>query len=227
MITARQVGSVRVHLLFHGIGAPGPNIAESDRPYFVSRDLLLAVLDEIRDLPFISISFDDGYVSDVEVALPALVARGLTARFFPLAGHLGKSGYLDAGGMRELARAGMTLGSHGMRHRSWRRMSASDVRVELVEARRVLSAAAGAPIEEAACPFGEYDRGALAALRAHGYRTVYTSDRRRARDGAWLQPRYSVRGGDSLESVRAQILSVPSMRDRVGGTVKGWLKSCR
>ncbi len=227
MTTIMQGGSVRVHLLFHGIGTPGPNVAESDRPYFVSRDLLLAVLDEIRDLPFISISFDDGYASDVDVALPALVDRGLSARFFPLAGRLGVPGYLDSGGIRELARAGMKLGSHGMRHRSWRRMSACDVREELVEARRVLSAAVGAPIDEAAFPFGEYDRAALAALRSHGYRTVYTSDRRRARAGAWLQPRYCVGGGDSLESVREQILAEPSVRDRVAGPVKGWLKSCR
>src|SRR5579859_6894198 len=145
MITTRQGKSVCVHLLFHGIGTPGPDVAESDRSYFVSDDLLQAVLDEIRGLPFISVSFDDGYASDVEVALPALAARGISARFFPLAAYLGKPGYLDASGVRELARAGMRLGSHGMWHRSWRRMSASDVREELVEARRMLSAAAGVP----------------------------------------------------------------------------------
>lgn len=227
MTTAKQGGAVRVHLLFHGIGSPGPNVAESDRPYFVSRDLFWAVLDEIRPVPNISISFDDGYASDVEVALPALVERGLSARFFPLAGRLGQPGYLDSSAVRELARAGMTLGTHGMRHRSWRRMSAGDIDEELVEARHLLSAAVGAPIEEAACPFGDYDRGALAALRSHGYRTVYTSDRRRARADAWLQPRYTVGSGDCLESVRAQILAPPSARDRAVGQVKGWLKSCR
>jgi peptidoglycan/xylan/chitin deacetylase (PgdA/CDA1 family) len=226
MTAASQDNSTIVHLLFHGVGVPAAGVRADDEAYFVSRDLLLAVLDELRDDPRREVSFDDGYDSDINVALPALLERGMSARFFPLAGQLGQRGRVDADALRELTRAGMAVGSHGMRHRSWRGMNPGVRREELVEARRILSAAAGAPIDAAACPFGDYDRSALTALRDQGYGTVYTSDRRRARVGAWLQPRYTVRRGDTLQTVRQQILAEPQVtrraRDVVAARLKAW-----
>ena len=62
----------------------------------------------------------------------------------------------------------------------------------------MIAEAAGEPVTSAACPFGAYDRQVLAALRRHGYSQVFTSDRRRARLGDWLQPRYSIRRNDTV-----------------------------
>ena len=125
------------------------------------------------------ITFDDGNASDVEHALPALRRRGLTGTFFVVAGRLGEPGFLDADGVRALAAAGMTVGSHGMRHRPWRELD--DRRCT-----RSSSTPSGSsrtwserPVTEAACPFGSYDRRVLGALRRSAYRHVYTSDRGR------------------------------------------------
>lgn len=227
MTVASQGSSMIVHLLFHGVGVPGPDVRAEDEAYFVSRDFLLAVLDEVRDDPRREVSFDDGYDSDVDVALPALLEREMSARFFPLAGQLGRRGRVDADALRELLRAGMAIGSHGMRHRSWRSMDSDAQQEELVEARQVLSVAANAPIDTAACPFGDYDRSALTALREQGYSMVFTSDRRRARSDAWLQPRYSVRRGDTLQTVRDQILAAPSASRRVRCKLTSRLKAWR
>jgi len=201
-------GAPVVQVCFHGIGRPGTGVPPADEGYFVPEDLFLATLDLIGATPAtpVQLSFDDGYASDVEIALPALARRSLSARFFPVAGYLGRPGYLDARGVRELADTAMIIGSHGMRHRSWRRLGPRERDEELVRARDVLQAAAGHPVESAACPFGAYDRRSLASLRAHGYAQVFTSDRRPARAGAWLQPRYSVRSTDTIESVRDSIL---------------------
>jgi peptidoglycan/xylan/chitin deacetylase (PgdA/CDA1 family) len=227
VIAASYSSTTTVHVLFHGIGRPGPGVAAEDEPYFVSRDLMLAVLDELRDDPRREVSFDDGYGSDVDVALPALLERGMSARFFPLAGQLGEPGRVDADGLRELIRAGMTVGSHGMRHRPWRNMDARTRRDELIEARQMLSEAAGAPVDVAACPFGAYDRSALRALREQHYGMVFTSDRRRARRGAWLQPRYTVRRGDTLQTVREHILGVPPAHKQALGVLAGRVKAWR
>jgi peptidoglycan/xylan/chitin deacetylase (PgdA/CDA1 family) len=227
VIAASQGSTMTVHVLFHGIGDPGPDVGAEDEPYFVSRDLMLAVLDEIRDNPRQEVSFDDGYGSDVNVALPALLERGMSARFFPLAGQLGKPGRVDAGGLRDLIGAGMIVGSHGMRHRPWRGMDARTRREELIEARQMLSDAAGTSVDVAACPFGAYDRSALKALREQRYGTVFTSDRRRARRDAWLQPRYSVRRGDTLQTVREQILAEPPARRQALGVLAGRVKAWR
>jgi peptidoglycan/xylan/chitin deacetylase (PgdA/CDA1 family) len=215
-----------ISLCFHGIGPPAPGVRPEDEGYFISRDLFLAVLDEVVGRPEVELSFDDGYASDVEIALPAIIQRGLSARFFPLAGQLGRPGYLDAGGVRELSSADMTVGTHGMRHRSWRRMDKPAQHEELTVARELLAEAAGIPVRTAACPFGAYDRGVLAALRERGYVQVFTSDRRRAREGAWLQPRYSVRRDDTVRLVRDDVLAPRPAAERVRcaavGRIKAW-----
>lgn len=217
-----------VHVCFHGIGPPGSGVPAADEGYFVPEDLFLAALDLIgaEQAGPVQLSFDDGYASDVEIALPALAERGLSARFFPVAGHLGRPGYLDASGVRELAAAAMIIGSHGMRHRSWRGLETRERQEELVEAREVLQAATGLPVESAACPFGAYDRRILASLREHGYAPVFTSDQRPARAGAWLQPRYTVRCTDTLASIRDGILRGPRFTQRAraaaAARVKAW-----
>ena len=224
----RNHGSPRiVHILFHGIGVPGRGVSPEDEDYFVSEDLFIAVLDEVHGQPQVELSFDDGYISDVEIALPALIERGLSARFFPLAGQLDRPGYLSVDGVRELTSARMTVGSHGMRHRSWRNMDPQARSEELIEARHVIAAAAAAPVDAAACPFGAYDRSVLTALREHGYKRIFTSDRRRAQPGAWLQPRYSVRRGDTIQTVRDTIIAEPRLSGRARGVLAGQLKAWR
>jgi peptidoglycan/xylan/chitin deacetylase (PgdA/CDA1 family) len=213
-------------ICFHGIGEPLPGLERGDEEYFVGTDLFLAVADEAAARAGISLTFDDGYASDLEVALPALRERGLTATFFPLAGKLGQPGYVDAAGVRALSAAGMRVGSHGMRHRSWRDLDAQTEREELAVARSVIGSAAQAPVRAAACPFGSYDRRVLDALRRYGYEQVFTSDRRRARAGAWLQPRYSILRADTLSSIRENILAPRPLAERVrcaaAARVKAW-----
>jgi peptidoglycan/xylan/chitin deacetylase (PgdA/CDA1 family) len=98
----------------------------------------------------------------------------------------------------------MRIGSHGMWHRPWRGMDPATRDRELITAREQLAELTGGPIDLAACPLGSYDREVLAQLRRLGYHRVFTSDRRRARPHAWLQPRFSVRHQDTPESLRAE-----------------------
>jgi peptidoglycan/xylan/chitin deacetylase (PgdA/CDA1 family) len=217
-----------VNLSFHGVGAPpGPPREPGEHDYWVGRGAFLAILEELWGRGDVQVSFDDGNLSDAEVALPALVERGMTADFFLVAGRLGVSGNVDAAGVRALLAAGMTVGTHGMDHRSWRGLSDDDLRVELVDARHVIAEAAGAAVDAAALPLGQYDRGVLAALRKAGYRVVYSSDARRARTDAWFQPRYSVRAGDTPESIREAVLNPPPLRMRLRGQVAGMVERRR
>jgi len=227
MIAQGQRSGQVIGVCFHGIGTPGPDVESDAEPYFVSRDIFLALLDDIVQHPAVDLTFDDGYASDLDIAMPALTERGLSARFFPLAGRLGSRGYMDRDGVRELASAAMTVGSHGMRHRSWRGLDATSAEEELVVARAQLAEAAGQRVTSAACPFGSYDRRVLAALRGHGYTQVFTSDRRRARAGDWLQPRYSVHRGETVSSFRENILAPRPLRERVRAGAAGRVKALR
>ena len=163
----------------------------------------------------------------MEIGLGALRDRSLVATFFVVAGRLGQPGYLDADGIHELVNGGMTIGTHGMDHRPWPRLSETDSRRELVEARAALVDLAGSPVDEAAVPLGRYDRRLLAELRRLGYAAVHTSDRRPTTDGAWLRPRFSVRADDTAESLRSTALAVPSPLGRTWLAAKGWAKTLR
>lgn len=220
-----MAGETTRTICFHGIGVPGRSLDPGEDDYWVSHEAFLRVLDEVATWPGVRLTFDDGNRSDVERALPALQQRGLDATFFVLAGRLDEAGSLSAEDVRSLRDAGMRVGTHGMHHVPWRRLDAGTAARELHEARGVLAEVVGLPVAEAACPFGEYDRRALALLRREGYAAVFTSDRRVASPNGWLQPRYTARRQDTAESLRREVLGA-SRADRVlrgaVGVVKRW-----
>lgn len=214
------------NICFHGIGTPGRAIDDDEAKYWITADEYLRILDEIATWPATVLSFDDGNASDVEIGLPGLVERGLTATFFVLAGRLDTAGSLTSQQVAGLVDAGMRVGSHGMDHVSWRGMSPAARRRELVEAREVIAAVAG-EVTEAALPRGQYDRGTLRSLRELGYTAVHTSDRRPARAGAWLQHRFSVTRHDTPRTLVQAALVPPPVHRRAALEAKGLLKRWR
>ncbi|MBN1442308.1 MAG: polysaccharide deacetylase family protein [Planctomycetes bacterium] len=194
-----ESGSIRhVRTLnFHGIGAPPAGVPAEERPYWIDAELLGKFLDEVVRRPDLRVTFDDGNRSDADIAAPALIERGLEATFFAVASRLSDERYLSAKDLRYLLSLGMRVGSHGMDHRSWRRQPPEILSREIDDAKRALEDACGCAVTEAACPFGEYDRRSLAALRRAGFLKVYTGDRTPARPEAWFQPRYTFRAGQT------------------------------
>ncbi|SEM33657.1 polysaccharide deacetylase family protein [Streptacidiphilus jiangxiensis] len=211
---------------FHGVGAPGPEREPGEHDYWVSRDSFLRILDACAARPEVRLSFDDGNESDVAIALPALVERGLTADFFVIAGRIDTPGNVSAEGVRALVAAGMGVGTHGLGHRAWPDVPDTELRAELTDARTAIAETAGRPVDSAACPFGAYDRRILGRLRALGYRRVYTSDRRPAAGEAWLQARFSVLATDTVDSFRTAVFAhrgpARRLRDTAVGAVKRW-----
>lgn len=218
----RRVKDRTINLTFHGIGDPGRPLDPGEADVWVSGARFRALLDAAVGRDDVSISFDDGNVSDVEQALPELTRRGLTATFFVVAGRLGSPGFLDEDAVRELSGAGMEIGCHGMRHRPWRGLDDRELEEEIVEARSILERVVGAPVTSAACPFGSYDRKVLRTLRGSGYRHAFTSDRGTARSEGFLQSRNSV-GPDSDAGLIERIgASETALARRAKLAVKRW-----
>jgi peptidoglycan/xylan/chitin deacetylase (PgdA/CDA1 family) len=193
------VDTRRRTITFHGIGTPTRELEPGEADYWLSRDRFHDVLDAVAGHDDVRITFDDGNASDVELALPALRERGLRATFFVVADRIGAKGFLHAGDIRELTRAGMTVGCHGMLHRRWAGLDRGSLHEELFDAREIIERIAGVPVLEAACPYGSYDRRAIKSLRYAGYLRVYTSDRGTARLQDFLQARYTVLAGDGSD----------------------------
>lgn len=180
-------------LTFHGIGEPPRSVTDAERRVWVPLEWFEAIVDSLH--PRVRLAFDDGNTSDVEHALPALVERGISARFFPLAARLEAAGFLSAEDLTKLTAAGMQIGSQGMRHRAWRTVSDEELLEELTASRRVLAAIVDRDVTEAACPFGSYDRRVLRALHVAGYHRVFNSDGGMSAVGSWLSARTTVHQG--------------------------------
>jgi len=189
-----------VNLCFHGIGTPDRELEPDEAQYWVGEGQFDELLDVVRQEPGLRLTFDDGNASDVEIALPALRRARLEASFF-----------------------GMTVGNHGLRHRPWRSLDADGEREELVQARAAIAGAAGQSVDEASFPFGEYDRGALRAVRRAGFQRVYTVDGGPAQADAWLQSRHTITSAETPASLeRLAQAGRAGLRQTVGSTLKRW-----
>ena len=208
-----------VNLAVHGIGRPARQLDPGEDERWVTVEQFERVLDAVSGREDVRLTFDDGNESDVEIALPRLAERGLTAEFFPLAGRLGQRGYLDRDGLRELVRAGMRIGSHGWEPRDWRRLDDRHARRELTDAPKLLGDLCGEPVRRFSLPFGAYDRRVLARLRAAGATRVYTSDGGPAKRDGWLQPRTELRHDLDEAWLESVLIASPGVYRRAGRRV--------
>ena len=136
----------------------------------------------------IAITFDDGFASVAETAVPMLVAHGFTATVFCVAGHLGgcndwpsarNGGYgshlADTGVLRALTEAGVEIGSHGMTHCPLVADDPDLLRREIVESRAVLENALGVAVRSFAYPYGAGPSAAARRLVEETYDAACTT----------------------------------------------------
>ena len=204
-----------VILNFHGVGPIPRKIDDAEHDCWLEEDTFKAVLDLTRGQAHVQLTFDDGNASDAGIVLPALLRRGLQATFFMCSDRLDQPTFLSRTQVRELLSRGMRIGSHGVAHISWRRLSPDRFCDELEGSRRVLEGVCGSPVETAACPFGAYDRAVLKGLRRAGYRLVYTSDGGTSAENHWLQPRTTVTRLMTLDDVQRLVQHGPGLLEQL------------
>lgn len=182
---------------FHGVGTPPLGTDQAELLYWLDEASFVAAIDAIAhlrvklDVP-VSITFDDGNSSDVLIAMPELVKRGLKAAFFVCTGRIGRQSYLDEVAIKDLMQAGMQIGSHGVWHVDWRKVSDVELESEIIGSKRQLEDICATPVTQAGIPFGSYDRRVLSKAKMAGYRTVLSSDGGYAMQGGWLKPRLTL-----------------------------------
>jgi peptidoglycan/xylan/chitin deacetylase (PgdA/CDA1 family) len=214
-------------LNFHGVGPVPRDIDDAERDCWLDQDAFEAMLDLAREQARVQLTFDDGNVSDVEIALPALLQRNLSATFFICSGRLDQPTFLSRSQVRDLRAHGMGIGSHGIDHVSWRKLSAPRLADELEGSRRVLETVCGSPVDTAACPFGEYDRTVLNGLRRAGYRLAYTSDEGAAAGHQWLRSRTTVTRSMKLGDVQRLVRQGSGPWEQLGIDVRKLCKRLR
>ena len=126
----------------------------------------------------VALTFDDGWESQLRVALPVLTRYRVPATFFVMPGFDEKEpGHLDFAGFQELAEAGMSVQSHTVNHADLPRLIANDVgaaQAETIESRAILSELGGR--DHFAYPYGAVDDATEELVRASGYVAAVTTN---------------------------------------------------
>lgn len=177
-------------LMYHGLHAGDADAGHFDAVYSVAPQAFAAQLDWLcandfrsvrlgNDLSGASkpvvISFDDGDVSNVRVALPLLSERGMVAEFFITSDFIGQPGMLTVEDVRTLAQAGMGVQSHGRSHRFLEDLDDEAMYAELRDSKGRLETASGEPVTAIAFPGGRGGARERDAALGLGYRHVLGS----------------------------------------------------
>lgn len=124
----------------------------------------------------IVITFDDGWQNQYEHAFPLLRHYGMTATFYVYTSPLGKDArFMTWEEVKELAAAGIVIGSHTRTHPYLQQISEERLRAEIFESKAILEAQLGRPIVHFASPFGYSDAHIAALAQEAGYHTARTA----------------------------------------------------
>jgi peptidoglycan/xylan/chitin deacetylase (PgdA/CDA1 family) len=133
------------------------------------------------------ITFDDGYRSVYEYALPVLQRLACPALLFVPTDFIGRTNEFDSdiepaepmcswAELGELGRSGVAVQSHGKTHRAFSDISPAERRREVADSKAALEARLEGAVDVFAYPYGDDAGGAddvRAALAESGYRAAF------------------------------------------------------
>jgi len=135
---------------------------------------------------YAGVSFDDGFVSVIENALPELEARQIPATLFVPTGCLGTTpSWLKNGVCVEkvvtaemIARLKdhklLAIGSHSVSHPNFLKLDKEEAKYELYRSKRDLEALLGRVVNMFSFPHGAHDSQLVELAREAGYQRVFT-----------------------------------------------------
>jgi peptidoglycan/xylan/chitin deacetylase (PgdA/CDA1 family) len=138
---------------------------------------------------YVAVTFDDGFCSVVENALPELEKRSIPSTLFVVAGAMGKQRnwasragldtslneqVLSARQLSELSSL-ITIGSHSLTHPFLPAVTESVARLEIAESRRILESVLNREIAFFSFPYGGFTSELLQWCAEAGYVRVFTT----------------------------------------------------
>lgn len=165
-----------------------------------------------------AVTFDDGFASLWDHALPVLRELEVPATVFLVARTLTEDGAavdwvddpppgrplaaLDRRQVLAMREAGVRFGSHGLTHRVLTGLSDGELERELRGSRQILEAVLGEEVRLLAYPRGRHDGRVREAAARSGYAFAFALPEAREPGGALAIPRVGVYRGNGLGTLR-------------------------
>ena len=166
-----------------------------------------------------ALTFDDGFVSLHEHALPVLAREQLPATVFLVAQTLSAAGqpvdWVDTAGTEplrtltldqvlEMQDAGVDFQSHSWAHRDLTQLSADECVRDLRDSRELLSELLGRPVTLLAYPRGRHNAAVRRAAAQAGYTHAFTLPEHPERPEAYAIPRVGIHRGNGQVALRVK-----------------------
>jgi peptidoglycan/xylan/chitin deacetylase (PgdA/CDA1 family) len=163
-------------------------------------------LDGRRQGKVVGLTFDDGYLNNLENALPVLSACGFSATCYAVSDAIGTHNAWDelsgvpqkplmsAAQMREWLDAGMEIGAHSRSHADLTTLDRDTANAEIAGCKRALEECLQAEVRHFCYPYGRHSAQHREMVRASGYLSATTVQRGRAdsHDDRFALPRVLV-----------------------------------
>lgn len=238
-------------LNYHGIETPGSESLwqEGERTYALRLEAFRAQILSLKERgfrcllpddldawnrgrigePCAMITFDDGLACQTE-AVSVLEEAGYRGVFFVSAGLLGQERMMQCTDLRDLAKRGHVVGSHGWSHVSLPSLSLARQIEELCRSRELLEEKTGVPVTSFSIPRGFSNRLLEQLVFRTGYRYVFSSryDLCFPSTGRRVLPRIAIRRSDTLDDFRELTEGRLRMRiwsERIKETVRNTVPS--
>jgi peptidoglycan/xylan/chitin deacetylase (PgdA/CDA1 family) len=225
-------------LLYHRVAEPPTDpwwLAVSSRNFAAQLDVLrrrcdVVPLSSLPDRsggarPRVAITFDDGYASTAELALPILQKLGMRGTVFVPTDFMGTEGPMSWPGIERwakgkaaddlrplsweqiemLAEAGWEIGSHSTRHDRLTTLTDVQLGAELRRSREAIEARLGRPCLSIAYPYGDADERVIRAASEAGFVTAATVPSRHHEGRAMSWPRTGVYQPDSQRVFKMKV----------------------
>lgn len=136
----------------------------------------------------VGITFDDGYLNNLQHALPILCKYGFTATCYGVSNLLGQSNIWDRGLVAETPlmtvqdwrnwhAAGMDVGSHTRTHAKLTEVSHKEALEQILYSKLELEQSIGCNVRHFCYPYGGYSKEHIQMVQAAGYVTATTTNR--------------------------------------------------
>jgi peptidoglycan/xylan/chitin deacetylase (PgdA/CDA1 family) len=136
------------------------------------------------------LTFDDGYISNRDIAAELLTQQGMTATFFTISSMLGinrircnfsgkECQFLSRDDLRQMTLGGFEIGSHSHTHPMLGKISQEQVRTEMMFSKKILENAIDRDVLSFAYPFGRRDAFSMitrSVLENTGYSVAFSQE---------------------------------------------------
>ena len=130
---------------------------------------------------YAAVTFDDGWASFADIALPELEQRNIPVTLFAIPGRLGErleslidEPLLTGEQLTQLSAKGVLIGSHTLTHCALTEVDEASALYELRESRKRLSRMLNQDVTLFAFPFSRYNQRLVELCRLAGYQRAFT-----------------------------------------------------